>query len=84
MNCDIKFIIDQTKLLRVPLSIGHWHLWIEGYLKYAYSPFKVDKCEFNLGLFVIQTTLGGQFVFNFWEQEKFIVIGPAVIVFWLF
>ena len=33
MHINIQFILDQTKLLRVPLWIGHRHLCMENHLK---------------------------------------------------
>ena len=35
----IKFILDQTKLSRLPLEIGHCHLCIEGHLKLYLQTF---------------------------------------------
>ncbi len=32
-NFEIEFIFDQTKLLRVLLWIGHWHICMEGHSK---------------------------------------------------
>ena len=33
INFDIQFILNQSKILRVPVGIGHCHLCMEGHLK---------------------------------------------------
>ena len=50
MNIDIKFILDQTKLLKLPVSIGLYHLCIFT-LKVVSNYINTIKTTFHLNFY---------------------------------